>query len=352
MPYKIEKHLQTAMKFKASDLHLIVGVPPVIRVSGEIMLIPGDALKAQDIKNLLQELMTPEQEQKLYKEYQLCFSVNIEEYGLFRMNLYFHRGNLEAAIRIGQQTVPAYYDLGLTEAVMDLTRKANGLILITGPTGMGKTTTLNCMIDFVNTERRCKVITIEDPIEYRHQNKRSIIVQQEIHLDAPSFSKALVHVLRQDPDVICIGELVDLETMWTALTAAETGHLVLGTLHTRDAVQTVTRVIDLFPPEHQHQIRMQFAHVLQGVVSQKLLPTADHEGRILALEVLIANDAVRSCIRENKLSQMENIIVTGKRLGMQGFDSLLKKYYQEGIITYETALSHIKNPRALQKEGG
>jgi twitching motility protein PilT len=241
-------------------------------------------------------------------------------------------------------------ELGLPPIVAELTRKPTGLILITGPTGSGKTTTFNSMIDLINRDRRAKIITVEDPIEFVHPNKRSIVVQQEVHTDTHSFGKALIHILRQDPNVIGVGEMRDLETISTALTAAETGHLVISTLHTPDAPQTVERIIDVFPSQQQTQVRMMLASSLVAVVSQALLPRVDIEGRILACEIMVCDQAVRNIIRENKLQLLYNVIVTGQAHGMQTMDLSLKNLYQRGIITYDTAATMSKNPEELRGE--
>jgi twitching motility protein PilT len=238
-------------------------------------------------------------------------------------------------------------ELGLSPTLGELTRRPNGLILITGPTGHGKTTTFNALIDFINRERRCKIITIEDPVEYLHRNIRSIVVQQELYTDCLSIHGALIHILRQDPDIIGVGEMREIETISGAITAAETGHLVLATLHTNDCAQTIHRIVDVFPPSRQEQIRVQVSASLVAIFNQKLLPQADRAGRIPVYELLVANEAVRNLIRENKVHQLQNIIQTGKTLGMSTMDEHIRDFYQQGIITYDTALSNVKDPRII-----
>jgi len=340
--------LKLATQKGASDLHLMAGVPPVLRVYGEIIVTDFDPLTPAQAEELILRDLPPEKKQVLEQELQLCYSLKVPEVGYFRVAIYYEQGAVGASIRVGMLDIRTPEELGLPPVVTELTRGPSGLILVTGPTGSGKTTTLNSLIDVINRDRRCKIIMVEDPIEYIHTNKRSIIVQQEVYTDTKSFSRALVHILRQDPNVIGVGEMRDLETISTALTAAETGHLVISTLHTPDAPQTVDRIIDVFPAEQQTQIRMQLANSLEAVISQQLLPRVDTEGRVLACEVMIANPAVRNIIRENKVQSLHNVILTGQREGMQTMDSCLKDLYQRGIITYDTAVTRAASPEDLR----
>jgi twitching motility protein PilT len=341
--------LRAAIARGASDLHLMVGVPPVLRIHGEIIIANRDPLSGADTERLVLGTLPQEKREVLERELQLCYSLKVPELGYFRISIYYEQGLIGAAIRVGITQIRSLEDLGLPPAVPELTRKPSGLILITGPTGSGKTTTLNSMIDLINRDRRCKIIMVEDPIEYVHPNKRSIVVQQEVHTDTHSFSKALIHILRMDPDVIAVGEMRDLETISTALTAAETGHLVISTLHTPDAAQTVDRIIDVFPPGQQEQVRQQLASSLEAVISQQLLPRVDREGRVLATELLVANPALRNLIRENKTQQIPNIIATGRSAGMQSMDSCLQDLYQKGIITYDAAITRAKSPADFRR---
>ena len=342
--------LTQAIAAGASDLHLTAGAPPLLRVHGGIELMDADALQSEDIKALVYPLLNDAQIESLEDKLELCFSLSVLEQGYFRVNLYYHRGAVEAAIRIGLIEPKSADELGLPAALMEMTRRPNGLILIAGATGQGKTTTFNTMIDFVNRERRCKINTVEDPVEYQHKNLRSIVVQQELFTDTWAFDSALRHILRQDPDIIGVGEMRDLETIRAAVTAAETGHLVIATLHTSDAAQTVHRIVDVFPPDQQAQIRIQLADSLVGIINQNLLPRADIPGRVLAYELLIANEAVRNLIRENKLNQLVNVITTGRRDGMVVVDDMIRDYYEQGVITYDTALTAVQNPKAFQKK--
>jgi twitching motility protein PilT len=332
----------------ASDVHIICGCPPVLRVHGEIIVANSDPLTPEQTQALIFQDLPEEKRLTLEQELQICYSLSVPDVGYFRVAVYYEQGVVGAAIRIGMSTINSLEELGLPPIVAELTRKPSGLILITGPTGSGKTTTFNSIIDRINRERRCKIVTVEDPIEYIHPNKRSIIVQQEVHTDTKSFSHALVHILRQDPNVIGVGEMRDLETISTALTAAETGHLVISTLHTPDAPQTVERIIDVFPPEQQNQVRMMLSTSLAAVISQQLLPRVDREGRILATEIMISNSAVQNIIRENKLQMLHSVISTGQAHGMQTMDMCLKDLYQRGIITYDTAATRAKYPEELR----
>ena len=341
--------LRYAVEQQASDLHLIVGVPPIIRVHGELFTVPSDRLNAEQVRALCSSLLNEKQLSEFERNGYLCVGLTHPELGYFRITLYRHRGNMEAAIRIGRQYLMSLEETGLPETVKELTRKSTGLVLIVGPTGSGKTTTMYAMIDFINRERRCKIVTVEDPVEYFHENRLSVIVQQEVGTDVPSFSQALIQILRQDPDVICIGEMRDLETIATALLAAETGHLVIATLHTGRAAETINRIIDVFPLYQQQQVRVQLAAVLEGIICQRLLPRIDKPGRVLAYEILLATPAIRSMIREGKPEAMiNNVIEMSRSEGMVLLENCLKELYEQGIISYDVALAHDENPARIR----
>lgn len=341
--------LKAAIARQASDLHIMVGVPPVLRVHGEIIIANANPLTPADTERLVLGNLPPEKREVLKSNLQLCYSMKVPDLGYFRISIYYEQGTVGAAIRVGITEIRSLEELGLPPAVAELIRKPSGLVIITGPTGSGKTTTLNSMIDIVNRDRRCRIVMVEDPIEYVHPNKRSIVVQQEVHTDTRSFGRALIHILRMDPDVIAVGEMRDLETISTALTAAETGHLVISTLHTSDAAQTVDRIIDVFPPAQQEQVRQQLASSLEAVICQQLLPRVDREGRVLATEFLLVNPAVRNLIRENKTEQIPNVIATGRAAGMYSMDSSLLDLYQQGIVTYDTAVTRAKSPAEFRR---
>jgi twitching motility protein PilT len=352
MPWTIGKILEGARHRKASDIHLIRGVAPVLRVNGDIYVSQGKPLDEATLSDMIDKMLSPTQRDTLQERLQLCFSRHAEGVGRYRASVYFHAGCPELAIRLCEQTVRSAEELGLPPVLEELSRLQNGLILLTGPTGVGKTTTLNFVIDLINRNRRAKIVTIEDPVEFVHENLRSIIVQQEVGTDVRSFREALVHVLRQDPDVIVIGEMRDLETIETALIAAETGHLVLATLHTPDTVQTIQRIYSVFPANQQNAIVIQLASTLQAAIAQKLLPRADGRERVLACEVLITTPAARNHIRERKEHVLYSEMQTGRKLHMQTMDSSLLELYQKGEITYDVALSHAREPDTMRHRTG
>jgi twitching motility protein PilT len=347
---KLMELLKTAVEQNASDVHLVTGLPPAFRIAGEIIMWGGDTLTTKDIGTLVFELLNAEQNKMLEKNLQLGFSFYEPGLAHFRVSIYYSQGNMEAAIRIRSLGIKPIEELGLPEVVGELTRKANGLVLITGSTGMGKTTTLYSMIDLINRERRCKIITLEDPIEYVHTHRKSIVVQQELGRDFRNFSDALAHILRLDPNVICVGEMRELETISAAITAAETGHLVIATLHTQDACQTIDRVIDIMPPGRQQQMRSQLAGCLQGVISQVLIPMVDKKSRVMACEIMVTNDAIRNTIREDKTAHLYNAIQSGRSSGMQTLDSNLKDLYSKGLITADMAASKARNPKFVLED--
>lgn len=335
--------LMLTIEKKASDLHLTENSPPILRIDGRLTLTDMRKLSREDTKKMIYTILTNEQKEIFEKNWELDLSVAMEGMDRFRVNIHVQKGSVEAAFRRIPLEIPRLQDLNLPAIVADLARKPNGLVLVTGPTGVGKTTTMAAMIDLINTERQDMIISIEDPIEFLHINKRSVIKQREVFSDTKSFAEALRHALRQDPDIIFVGEMRDLETISTALTAAETGHLVLATLHTPDAPQTVERIIDVFPPHQQQQVKLQLADCLQGVVSQLLLPRASGVGRVVATEIMIGTPAIRNLVREQEIEQIPTLIQTGHQYGMRTMDKSLKELYKEGVITYETALSKAKH---------
>jgi len=348
----LDRLLTAAKEFDGSDLHLVAGVPPAFRVNGEIIIADEDALTEQDITRMAESLLNEQQQKKFEQEWELCISLLHPNAGRVRATFYRRNGHPELSFRFCGERVASRAELGLPEKIDDLARRPNGLVLITGPTGAGKTTTLNYLVDLINSERRCKIVTIEDPIEFVHENKRAIVVQQEVLTDVRSFNRALIHVLRQDPDVIVVGEMRDPEAIATAMTAAETGHLVLATMHSPSVSHAIERIVGVFDGNAQRQIVMQMSNALQGIIAQDLLPAADRTRRILAYELLSANNAVRNLIRENQLHQMENLIQTGRKDGMMLMDNCLYDLYCKCLITYDTAVSRARHPdRMIQKNG-
>ncbi|HEY2760575.1 MAG TPA: PilT/PilU family type 4a pilus ATPase, partial [Pirellulales bacterium] len=311
--WTLERILKGARSHHASDVHLVRGVAPALRINGEIRPIEGPPLEADDLQALYDSVLNEKQKEQFDREWQSCFSRQISGIGRFRISVYTRAGCPEFSIRLCETVIRTAEELGLPPIIEELTRLPGGLILVTGPTGMGKTTTLNYMINAINEDRRAKIITIEDPVEFAHENRRSLVIQEEVLSDVRSFKSALRHVLRQDPDVIIIGEMRDLETIETALMAAETGHLVIATLHTPDAVQTVQRVFSVFPAEQQNSIITQLANSLQAIIAQKLLPRASGAGRILACEICIATHAIRNRIRDNDVHLLYTDIQTGRK---------------------------------------
>lgn len=344
--------LQLAMEKHASDVHLVAGLPPIFRIDGELTPTSDPAFNRENLKILIQSVLTQAQWEEFERTWQLCMSLYVPELGHFRVTVYYHAGNVEAAVRVCPLSLRTPHELGLPAAVGKLIERRTGLILITGPTGSGKTTTFNCLIDMLNRSRRSKIITVEDPVEYVHDNRLSIIIQQQIGSDAPSFSDALKHILRMDPDVVGVGEMRDLETISTAITAAETGHLVIATLHTPDATGTVDRIVDAFPGDRQQQILIQLASCLQGVIAQQLLPRLDSDGRVLATEVMVATPAVRNQIRERKMQQLRSTIETSRADDMHLMDHSLRDLYQSGIISYDTAMAHAYLPENIGHQRG
>jgi len=340
----LKEILEYTVKKGASDLHLTAGVSPIIRINGVLEPTEFPILSPEDTKRIIFGVLNDSQRVRFESELELDVSLYVPGLSRFRVNVHMQKGCVEAALRLIPMEIPPLDSLGLPAAVRELARKPNGLVLITGPTGSGKSTSMAAMIDLINRERQNMIISVEDPIEYLHQNRQCIVKQREVGSDTLSFAAALKHVLRQDPDVILVGEMRDLETISTAVTAAETGHLVISSLHTPDAAQTIDRLIDVFPPEQQRQVMVQLGSCLLGVVAQILLPTADGEGRVVATEVMIGTPGVRNVIRDHKTHQIPTLIQTGSQHGMHSMDQSLKRLVLEGRINFDTALLHAKNP--------
>ena len=336
--------LTEAVRRQASDTHITVGLPPMIRVHGELMPLNSNILTQSDTEYLCKSMLDKSRQQYLNERGEIDFSYVVRDYSRFRCNVFKQRGSYTLAARTITTEIPTCERLGLPELFKDLALKPRGLILVTGPTGSGKSTTLAAMVGHINQNRRCHVLTLEEPIEYLHRHGESMINQREVHEDTLSFANALRAALREDPDVITVGEMRDLDTISTAITASETGHLVMSTLHTSGAADTINRIIDVFPPHQQDQIRVQLGTVLVAVISQTLLPRADGAGRVAAFEILIANDAVRNLIREGKTYQIDNTIATNLKLGMCSLDYYLAELTKKGLITRETAISRCKDP--------
>jgi twitching motility protein PilT len=339
-PISIDDLLTRTTEAKASDLHVVPGAQPIVRVHGELVPLPEtDKLSGDVTRDLIYRILSTEQQKQLEVGRQLDFSYGVPGLARFRVNVHFQRGTLAAAFRHIPEELRTLEELGLPSSLRELALMPRGLVLVTGPTGSGKSTTLASMIDEVNRERPHHILTIEDPIEFVHRHKRSVVTQREIGVDAPSFGEALRAALRQDPDVILLGEMRDLETIATALTAAETGHLVLATLPTPRAPSTLDRVIDVFPPAQQEQVRMQLANTLQGIVTQTLLPTADGLGRVACLEILFPDDAVRNLIRQGKVEQIYSVMQTSTQRGMQTMEHGLTELIRKRVVTQEAALA-------------
>jgi twitching motility protein PilT len=333
----------------ASDLHLVADVPPAFRINGEIIIADEDALTCNQISEMAYSILSPEQREKFDREWELCISLLHPTAGRVRASIYRRNGYPELSLRFCGDRIPTREELGLPLKIDELARKPNGIILITGPTGSGKTTTLNYMVDLINQERRCKILTIEDPIEFVHQNKRAIVVQQEVLTDVHSFNRALVHALRQDPDVIVVGEMRDHQAISTAMTAAETGHLVLATLHSPNVSHALERIVGVYEGNAQRQIIIQLSNALQGIIAQDLLPSVDRSRRILGYELLVTNNAIRNLIREGHFHQLENTMQMGGREGMLLMDTCLYDLYCQCLISYDTAISRARSPDRFTK---
>lgn len=346
---KIEKLLEEVVKQDASDLHLTVGVPPMIRVDGSLKPIANIApLTGPEVEKLIFSVVDEVQKDILLKDMEVDFSFAFGDVARFRANAYHQKGNLALALRLIPTEIRSIEELGMPKTIESLTEFPRGLVLVTGPTGSGKSTTLAAMIDNINKNKSVHIITIEDPIEYTHKNQKSVVEQREIHYDTRSFSASLRSILREDPDVVLIGEMRDLETIASAITIAETGHLVLATLHTNNAAQSVDRMIDVFPPHQQQQIRVQLSNILNAIVSQRLIP-AIGGGRVVGTEIMIANPAVRNIIREGKTHQLDAVIQTGAEEGMQTMDRSIATLVKSGKITLEEAKGYAIDVKELER---
>ena len=349
LPLSIDELLERTVAMGASDLHVTVGTQPAVRVRGHLVRMEdADPFDAEGTQALLYRILSSEQQKNLEVDRQIDLAYNVPGVARFRVNVYFQRESLGAAFRQIPEEIKSLEELGLPDSLHELTTRPRGLVLVTGPTGSGKSTTLAALIDEINRTRSDHILTIEDPVEFVHKHKKCIVNQREIGTDAPSFGLALRAALRQDPDVILVGEMRDLETIGTALTAAETGHLVFGTLHTQSAPGTIDRIIDVFPGEQQEQVRVQIAGTLQGVVTQSLLPTADGRGRVAALEILFPDDACRNLIRQGKVEQIYSVMQTNNGRGMQTLEQALSELVQRRVITKEAALGASSRPAQLE----
>jgi twitching motility protein PilT len=346
---KLDNILKYAASINASDVHISAGTVPLIRIHGELKPVKMNPLGPKETSALIGEILTPEQRDHFSKNLDIDFCYEAEGAGRFRVNVLKQRRGVDAVFRVISQTIPTLDELGFPQVVKDLTDYHQGLVLITGPAGCGKSTTLAAMIDYINERRKTHIITVEDPIEYLHTNKMSSVTQREVKRHTESFSSALRASLREDPDVILIGEMRDLETISMAITAAETGHLVLGTLHTRSAGKTVDRIIDAFPPGQQNQIRTMVSESLRGVISQQLVPKAEGKGRVMAYEILIGSLAIGNLIREGKTFQIPSLMQIGVKEGMVLMDQTLARLAATKVITYEQAMVRAENKKLISK---
>ena len=352
----IDDLLKEVVQYKASDLHISAGLPPVIRVDGNLLRTKYPAFTPEGVEDLLFPMLTNEQRRTLEQTWELDMSYGLKDLGRFRVNIYKNRGTYAAAFRTINSVIPSFDSLGLSEVVKTITERPRGLILVTGPTGSGKSTTLASMIDHINETRSEHILTIEDPIEFVHKSKKSVIHQRELGQDTRSFANALKSSLREDPDIILVGEMRDIETIGLALTAAETGHLVFGTLHTSSAAQTIDRIIDVFPEGQQQQIRVQLGGCLEAVFAQTLLqklqPDGTKKGRVMAQEILVKTNAIANMIREGKTAQIYSGIQTGAGVGMQTLEAALANLYKKGLVTAEDALMKSQRPDELRRLAG
>lgn len=349
MPNLIDRYLKIAFDQNASDLHLVVGKPPIIRVDGELVELESEpVLTDKSAAEIIYPILTPAQKDRFEADREYDLSYEIKNVARFRVNLHFERNYVGLVARVISTKIPTMEELRMPTVSYELSQMKDGLILVTGPTGCGKSTTLASMIELINQEKTANIITLEDPIEFLFKSKKSIIKQRQLGSDMLSFAEALKHVLRQDPNIIMVGEMRDLETISSAITLAETGHLVLATLHTYNAAQTIDRMIDIFPSHQQDQIRMQVSLTLNGVISQRLLPK-EGGGRIATREILINTPAVSNLVRENKIAQIKTAIQTGSNVGMTTMDQDLKRLYEEKLVSKETAMDYLLNPDILGK---
>lgn len=348
-PIDINSLFIKTVERNASDLHLVPGVPPYIRVDGKLEPLDMPVIAPEVLKDLIYSILSEQQIKTLEKELELDFAYSISGVSRFRGNILYQRGTLGAAFRVVPYKIPNIESLGLPNGVKDLCSLSQGLVLVTGPTGSGKSTTLAAMINYINSNRSLNILTLEDPIEFLHKHDKSIVCQREIGSDTHSFSTALRHALRHDPDVILIGEMRDLDSISIALTAAETGHLVLSTLHTQNAPLSISRIIDVFNDDKRAYIRQQLSNSLQGIISQQLVPRIDGKGRVVAVEFMLSTPAVRNLIREGKEHQLYSVIQTGNAQGMQTMDQALYKLYREGKISMENALNYCIDKKEMER---
>ncbi len=346
---RIDDLLMAARQVGASDLHVSVGIPPKVRINGELRSLTQDVLMPKDTKELVEQMIPGRLVERFNLDGEIDFSYAVRGLGRFRVNIFKQRGSLAFVIRVVNSEIPEPEKLGLSPSVIELATKKRGLILVTGPTGSGKSTTLASLINVINQNYSKHIITLEDPIEYLHSHAKSVVNQREVGIDTQSYAGALRAALREDPDVILVGEMRDLDTIATAVTAAETGHLVFSTLHTIGAVPTIERIIDVFPTNQQGQIRIQLATLLEAIISQQLLPTADRKGRVAAFEIMYANSAIRNLIREAKPHQIPSIIQTSKSAGMITMDDALTELYEHRKITREDAILFAQDKSNLKK---
>lgn len=342
--------VRDAIQANASDVHLTTDNPPVFRINGEIVIAPHLPIDERTLTQALNDILDTRQRGQWLAQKRLSFSWCPPGLGVFRVSIYSHLGRMEASIRLGFKKIPPAETLGIPPLLIELAKKPQGgLLLVTGPTGVGKTTTLNSVLAEIHRTERRKIITIEDPVEFRMPPGRSLVVQQELGLDTETYQDALFHALRQDPDIICIGEMRNLETISTALTAAETGHMVLATLHTTGAAGTISRIVDAFPAARQNQVRTQLSATLVGTMTQKLLPRADGQGRVMVYELMPMTTAVANTIREGRLHQLDNVLQTGRLAGMVRMDHMVRDVYRQGLISYEVAAREVRDPNMLEQ---
>lgn len=345
----IDELLTVARQLGASDVHVSVGIPPRCRINGELVTLKGERIMPADSKSLVEQMIPGRLVERFNRDGEVDFSYAIKGVGRFRVNIFKQRGTMSFVCRLVNTEIPSPHKLGLSDEVVDLSTKKRGLVLVTGPTGSGKSTTLASLINIINQKYKKHIITLEDPIEYLHTHSQSIVNQREIGIDTQSYAAALRAALREDPDVILVGEMRDLDTIATAVTAAETGHLVFSTLHTIGAVSTIDRIIDVFPTHQQAQIRLQLATLLEAIISQQLIPTEDKQGRVAAFEVMFANSAIRNLIREGKSHQITSIIQTSKQSGMITMDDALYELFQKRIISKENAVLYAQDKNAVKR---
>jgi len=341
--------LKETVERGATDLHITPGLPPEFRIDQLLVSSSNEVLSPENCKELIYSLLTIDQRKRLEQDLEVDFAFSVEGLSRFRGNAFFERGNVVCALRRIPFEIPPLRELGLPSVVDSMIQKTRGLILVTGPTGSGKTTTLAAMIDKINTEHACHIITVEDPIEYVHEHKRAVVQQREVGQDTHSFARALKYVLREDPDVILVGEMRDLETIQAALTAAETGHIVLATLHTDSATESINRVIDVFPAHQQRQVRAQLSLTLEGVLVQRLLPRASGKGLALALEVMVATPAIRALIRDSRVHEIYGVIQASQKFGMLTMNMSLISLVKRGIVSWSIALTISPNPEELKR---